>query len=288
MTAIVSARGLTKNFGSKSVLTGIDLELAPGGIHGLLGRNGVGKSTLLSILAGQLKHSGGEVAVFGQTPFDNAGTMDRTSLTGVDVAYPGSWTLRNVLAAAALRYPNWDAAFAEQLLSDFTLGEALGTKYEKLSRGQRAMAGIVIGLASGSELTLLDEPYVGLDTHNTQVFYRHLLALGDSGRTIIMATHHIEDAAKILDSAIILGRDGRIARHLAAEDADGFAVASGAGDFPEAIAFRRSDAGTHALIPVEKFAGDGSAARGPVALGPAARVRPAGFDDVIEAFLEVS
>ena len=74
MTEIVKARGLTRNFGKKSVLTGIDLELAPGGIHGLLGRNGVGKSTLLSILAGQLKHSGGEVVVFGQTPFDNAGT----------------------------------------------------------------------------------------------------------------------------------------------------------------------------------------------------------------------
>ncbi|MCP1388690.1 ABC transporter ATP-binding protein [Corynebacterium sp. TA-R-1] len=278
MNQIVSARGLQRSFGKKAVLSGVDFELAPGGIHGLLGRNGVGKSTLLSIIAGQLKPSGGEIAVFGDAPFDNAAAMDRTALTGVDVAYPTSWKLRDILAAASMRYPNWDRTLADELLADFTLGEAASATYGNLSRGQRAMTGIVVGLASGAELTLLDEPYVGLDTHNTQVFYRHLLNLGDSGRTIIMATHHIEDAAKILDTAIILGRDGRIARHINAEDADSFLVASGTGELDGALAFRRSDAGTHALIPASLESG----------LGAGTRVRPAGLDDVIEAYLEVS
>ncbi|QYH19070.1 ABC transporter ATP-binding protein [Corynebacterium aquatimens] len=287
MNQIISTGGLQRSFGKKAVLAGVDLDLAPGGIHGLLGRNGVGKSTLLNILAGQLKPSAGEVRVFGEAPFDNAATMDRTALTGVDTAYPGSWTLRNILAAAAMRYPRWDQAFADQLAADFTLDGAMGTRYGSLSRGQRAMAAIIIGLASGAELTLLDEPYVGLDTHNTQVFYRHLLGLNDSGRTVIMATHHIEDAAKILDTALILGRDGRIARHIAAEDADNFAVASGS--FPEfegALAYRRSPAGAHALIPAALAEGPSSTRDN--ALGGAARVRPAGLDDLIEAYLEVS
>ncbi len=248
----ISTRGLTRSFGKKHVLTGVDLELGAG-IHGLLGRNGVGKSTLLSIIGGQMKPTAGTVEVFGEVPFDNARVMDRTCLTGVDTAYPGAWSAANVLKGALLRYPTWDQAFADELTSDFNLD--LATTYSNLSRGQRAMLAIIIGLASRTELLLLDEPYVGLDTHNTSVFYRHLLAQADTGRTIVMATHHIEDAAKVLDTAVILGRDGRIAHSILPGDADAYAVSG-----KELLLL--DDAPRHA--------------------------RPARFDDLIEHALEVS
>lgn len=257
----VTARGLTRAFGKKQVLDGVDFDLGPG-IHGLLGRNGVGKSTLLSVVAGQLRESGGEVGVDKQKPFDNPETMNRTALTGVDVTYPSPWSLRDILGAAALRYPRWDRALADTLVADFGLEPALTEVYGNLSRGQRAMTGIVVGLASEAELLLLDEPYVGLDTHNTQVFYRHLLDQAGSGRTIVMATHHIEDAARILDSALILGRDGRIAAHLKPEDADGYQVVLG-GE-------------SKRLVPLGEQVAAGS------------RARAAGFDDLIESYLEVS
>nr|WP_305083703.1 ATP-binding cassette domain-containing protein [Corynebacterium sp. CCUG 71335] len=238
----------------------LDLAIESGGIHGLLGRNGVGKSTLLSLIAGQLKPSDGELDVFNQKPFDNATVMDRVSLTGVDVAYPG-----------------WDRGIADDLVADFALDDAMTTAYSQLSRGQRAMVGNIVGLASGAELTLLDEPYVGLDIHNTDVFYHHLLELSGYGRTFIMATHHIEDAAKLLDSAIILGRDGRIAAHILAEEADDYVVATGSFDEPEhALAYRRTDAGSRALLPATS------------ATGLSARTAPAGLGDVIESLLEVS
>lgn len=276
---VIHARGLTRSFRKKEVLTGVDLDIAAGGIHALLGRNGVGKSTLLSVVAGQLGPTGGEVEVFGLPPFDNAAVMDRLAYTGVDVAYPSSWKLRDVLRAAAMRYPGWQQPLAGELAGDFGLATDLETAYGSLSRGQRAMTGIIVGLASGAELTLLDEPYVGLDTHNTDVFYRHLLAQRATGRTIVMATHHIEDAAKILDTAIILGRDGRVAQHIAAEDADNYLVAAGAFDELEgAIAYRRSPHSTKALIH-----------RSPEAvLAPGIRTSPADLGDVIEAYLEVS
>ena len=223
---VVHTRDLTRSFGKKPVLNGIDLNFGPG-IHGLLGRNGVGKSTLLSIIGGQLKPSGGQVEVFGETPFDNARAMDRTALTGVDTSYP-TWSVANVFKGAALRYPHWDQTIADTLIADFSLDGALSTPYGGLSRGQRAMVAIIVGLASGTELLLLDEPYVGLDLHNTDVFYRHLLEQADSGRTIIMATHHIEDAAKVLDTAAILGRDGQIAAHVNADDADEYVLVASA------------------------------------------------------------
>ena len=172
-----------------------------------------------------------------------------------DSAYPGWWSAADVIKGARLRFRTWNQTVADQLIADFALDPALGTRYEKLSRGQRAMVSIVIGLASNTELLLLDEPYVGLDTHNTDVFYRHLLAQADSKRTIVMATHHIEDAAKVLDSAVILGRDGVVAKQCVPEDADAFAVAG-----PELVPL--DDAPRHA--------------------------RAAKFDDLIEHVLEVS
>lgn len=244
---------LTRTFGTKTVLNGVDLDLGPG-IHGLLGRNGVGKSTLLRIIAGQLKPTSGTVEVFGQRPFDNARVMDRTCLTGVDTAYPGSWSGADVIKGARLRYRPWDQQLADALTTDFAMDQALETRYQKLSRGQRAMVAIVIGLAAGTDLLLLDEPYVGLDTHNTDVFYRHLLAQAGTGRTIVMATHHIEDAAKVLDTAVVLGREGTVAKQCAPEDADAFAVAGGE------------------LLPID------DATR---------HARPARFDDLIEHYLEV-
>lgn len=244
---------LTRTFGTQNVLNGVDLDLGPG-IYGLLGRNGVGKSTLLRIIAGQLKPTSGTVEVFGQRPFDNARVMDRTCLTGVDTAYPGSWSGADVIKGARLRYRPWDQQLADALTADFAMDQALETRYGKLSRGQRAMVAIVIGLAAGTDLLLLDEPYVGLDTHNTDVFYRHLLAQAGTGRTIVMATHHIEDAAKVLDTAVVLGREGTVAKQCAPEDADAFAVAGGE------------------LLPID------DATR---------HARPARFDDLIEHYLEV-
>ena len=249
----IHTRDLNRAFGTKNVLNGVDLDLGPG-IHGLLGRNGVGKSTLLRIIAGQLKPTSGTVEVFGQRPFDNARVMDRTCLTGVDTAYPGSWSGADVIKGARLRYRPWDQQLADALTADFAMDQALETRYGKLSRGQRAMVAIVIGLAAGTDLLLLDEPYVGLDTHNTDVFYRHLLAQAGTGRTIVMATHHIDDAAKVLDTAVVLGREGTVAKQCAPEDADAFAVAGGE------------------LLPID------DATR---------HARPARFDDLIEHYLEV-
>lgn len=245
---------LAHSFGKTDVLQGVTVDFGPG-IHGLLGRNGVGKSTLLKIIGGQLKPEAGMVEVFGERPFDNARVMDNTCLTGADTAYPGTWSGADVIKGAQLRYRTWDQALADELVADFDMGDALNTRYDKLSRGQRAMVAIIIGLASGTELLLLDEPYVGLDTHNTDVFYRHLLAQADTGRKLVMATHHIDDAAKVLDDAVILGRDGTVLKQCAPEDADAFAVAG-----PDLVPI--SDAPRHA--------------------------RAATFDDLIEHYLEVS
>lgn len=278
---MIDVTNLTKSYRKKEVLNDVTFHLDEGGIHGLLGRNGVGKSTLLGILAGQIRADGGEIRVMGHKPFDNAQLMDLVAFTGVDTPYPGGWTGRAILEAAALRYPRWDEQGAAELVESFALSEALSTRYNSLSRGQKAMLGIIVGLASGAPLTLLDEPYVGLDAHNSRVFYEHLLRAGRSGRTILMATHHIHESAKVLDTFLILGRDGTIARHVDIADiADEYvvAIAPELPEFSSVLARRHTAELDRALVPRGEL--DGSV-RG-------LRTENADLDDVIDAMLEVS
>lgn len=217
LSTVVRARGLKKNYKEKEVLSGLNLDLPGNHLHGLLGRNGTGKSTLLSMIAGQIRSSGGELRVFGEDPFDNASVMDRIVYAGIDVPFPGSWEVRTILEAAAVRHANWHHPTALTLAEDFSLDP--GEKYENLSRGQRSMVGIIIGLAARAPLTLLDEPYLGLDVHNRTLFYSALLAeMTEFPRTVVLATHDIEESAKLLDTFLVLGRDGRVHHHHGAEE----------------------------------------------------------------------
>lgn len=232
-TAVI-ARGLRKSYGKNEVLTGVDFALEGGQIYGLLGRNGTGKSTLLSLLAGQLKHTAGELQVFGKQPFDNAAVMDEAVYAGIDVPYPPTWSLKKILQIAAARFPHWNAAEEKELIDAFELNPR--TRYSKASRGQRSMVGIIIGLAANAPLTLIDEPYLGLDVHNREVFYRALLRSQDANsRTIVMATHDLGESAKVIDHYLLLGRDGTIFMDMDAADVDAAFVTVTASGLPRDV-----------------------------------------------------
>lgn len=135
--------------------------------------------------------------------------LDRIILAGADVPYPGEMKVRTLLDLAASRWATWDETYAGHLRDVFALD--LNARFDTLSRGQKTQVGIVIGLAARVEITLLDEPYLGLDVQTRDLFYRELLdEIGrdtdtDAGteRTFIISTHQVEDAALLLDSVIL-------------------------------------------------------------------------------------
>ncbi|MGP6174111.1 ATP-binding cassette domain-containing protein [Corynebacterium sp. A21] len=276
---VVAARGLHKNYKNKKVLNGLDFELAEGQLHGLLGRNGTGKSTLLSILTGQIPHSAGEARVFGQPPFDNAAVMDRVVYAGIDVPFPAGWRPDTIFAAAAGRYPGWHQPTADELIVECELD--VRTKYAKLSRGQRSMVGIIVGLAARAPLTLLDEPYLGLDVHNRGVFYAALLReMDQQPRTVMLATHHIEESTKLLDTFLILGRDGRVHHHLGAEELDDAYVTVSGAHLPDiGVTLARTEVAGRARALVPRAGLTGVDKR-------SLAVEPADLDEVITALLE--
>ncbi len=221
MTAAITVTGLTRRYRSKLTLDQVSLGIEEGAVTGLLGRNGAGKTTLMRIIAGQEFASAGSVRVFGASPAENDRILRRMAFVREDQAYP-DFKVGDALRAASWFYPNWSGKLADSLMADFALPRDRAVK--KLSRGMRSALGIVIGLAARAEVTMLDEPYAGLDAVATQLFYDRLLAdYAEHPRTILLSTHQVDEAAGLLERVVVMDQ-GRVVLDAAADDLRGAAT----------------------------------------------------------------
>ena len=140
---------------------------------------------ILQVLAGQERISGGIVSVFGESPYDNARTMDSTVLAGVSVRYPAQWRADRVLRTAARRYPNWDDDYAEMVSRAFQLD--LSTKVNQLSTQARTLLAAVVAVAARAPLTLWDRPCEGLSPERRKLVMQTLVAdCAAHPRTVVM------------------------------------------------------------------------------------------------------
>jgi ABC-2 type transport system ATP-binding protein len=222
MTPAISMAGLTRRYRGQLALDNVTVDIEPGSITGLLGRNGAGKTTLMRVLAGQEFASAGTVTVLGACPVENDKVLRQMVFVREDQAFPGDFRVRHVVRAASWCYPNWSPDLADALLEEFSL--PLDRRVRKLSRGMRSALGIVIGLAARAEVTLLDEPYAGLDPVARQSFYDLLLAdYAEHPRTVLLSTHLIDEAAGLFERVLVLDR-GRVVLNAAADDVRGAAT----------------------------------------------------------------
>ena len=218
MTRAITVSGLTRRYGGQATLDGVNLDIEPGSITGLLGRNGAGKTTLMRIIAGQEFASEGTVEVFGASPVKNDRILRRLVFVREDQAYP-DFKVGDALRAASWFYPNWSSELADRLMADFALPANRAIK--KLSRGMRSALGIVIGLSAQAEVTMLDEPYSGLDEVARRVFYDRLLTdYSEHPRTMLLSTHHVEEVAGLLERVVVMDR-GQVVIDAAADDLRG-------------------------------------------------------------------
>jgi len=221
MTAVLSTTGLTRRYQDQLALDDVSIDIEEGSITGLLGRNGAGKSTLMRIVTGQEFASAGTVRVFGESPVEHDAVLRRMVFVREDQVFP-DFRVRHAVKAASWFYPRWDEELAQSLLRDFDLPDKRAIK--KLSRGMRSALSIVIGLASRAELTLLDEPYAGLDAVARQLFYDRLLAdYAEHPRTILVSTHLIDEVADLLEHIVMVDH-GRVVLDAPADDVRGRAT----------------------------------------------------------------
>jgi ABC-2 type transport system ATP-binding protein len=214
---MISLREVTVRYGATVAVDGITLDLAPGKIYGLLGRNGSGKTSLLSVLASYRRASAGTVTVDGIDPFENPALMRGTAFIRDQLDVTTQDRVDRVLEFAGRLRPTWDAGYAEHLTEVFELDRR--KRVSALSRGQRSSLGVVLGLAARAPLTILDEVYLGMDAGARTAFYRELLAdYLAHPRTIILSTHLIEEFADLFEQVIVIDR-GRLLVH---QDTDTF------------------------------------------------------------------
>lgn len=235
--AALCAKGVCKSYGTNQVLKELDLTIRPGCIYGLIGRNGAGKTTLLGILTGQNTMDKGQVTYGGAPVWENRDVLRQIcfsrELNAMGLTGQNALKVRDYLRAASIFYPGWDKEYAARLLAKFGLEEKKAVA--KLSKGQMSMVTILIALASGAPVTILDEPVAGLDVVAREDFYRLLLEdYGKTGRTFVISTHIIEEAAQVFERVLIL--DGGVIREDAPTEelVDQFRYVSGPQDAVDA------------------------------------------------------
>lgn len=206
---------LTKAYGKKTVLENLNLTLESGKIYGLIGRNGAGKTTMLSIMSNQNPATGGKVTLDGENIWENRKALDRICFSReLNISADSglaAYTVKKYLDTAACYFAHWDKEMAARLMELFELKPK--TKLNKLSKGMLSMVTIIVALASKAEFTFLDEPVAGLDVVAREQFYKLLLdEYTETGRTFVISTHIIEEAADVMEEVIILNK-GQIIRH---------------------------------------------------------------------------
>jgi ABC-2 type transport system ATP-binding protein len=217
MTEALLLEQVTKTYGDRRVVDGLDLLIQPGSVVALLGPNGAGKSTTMTMCAGFMAPDQGRISV-GGVDLKAQREAARALLTYLPenvVLYDeltGRENLSHLLeigGSRRLRGDEVDQALARTGLP----AEAFGRRARTYSKGMRQKVGLALALARGSRLLLLDEPTSGLDPHSAAEFGTALRQAADAGVGVLMATHDIWRAREVADRILVLVR-GRLAVEL--------------------------------------------------------------------------
>jgi ABC-2 type transport system ATP-binding protein len=204
--AAVSLVGLRKHYGEVAAVDGVDLVIAPGEVVALLGPNGAGKSTTVDMLLGLTKPDGGEVRVFGQTPYEavasgtvgamlQEGSLLEDATVGETIAMVASLHRKPMPVAEAMR-----RAGVEDLAK---------RRCTKLSGGQKQRVRFAIALVCDPHLLVLDEPTSAMDVGSRREFWVSMKEFTDAGKTVLFATHYLDEAEEFADRVVMM-RSGRV------------------------------------------------------------------------------
>lgn len=190
----------------RRVLSNISLTMGEGHIHGLLGCNGIGKTTLLKLVCGIMRPQSGEVRVDGVNPAER-----RASMFSDMMIIPEEFDLPNIsleryAAITSPFYPNFDKGQMFHYCEELHVNPA--ERLHSMSMGQRKKAYIAFALACNVKMLLMDEPTNGLDIPSKSVFRRLLAGYIDEQRMVVISTHQVADVDQLLDSIVILDEQG--------------------------------------------------------------------------------
>jgi ABC-2 type transport system ATP-binding protein len=210
MAAKVIVRELHKRYGDVQAAQGVSFEIQDGEIFGLLGPNGSGKTTTLECVIGLRQPDAGDIEVCGmdarrrpQAVKKKIGAVLQT------IALQDKITPREALSLFAAFYP--DTASPQQLLQRFALAEKADEPFDTLSGGQRQRLAVALAFVNNPELVFLDEPTTGLDPQSRRELHADIAQMKRDGHTVLLTTHHIDEAELLCDRIAIIDRGSIIA-----------------------------------------------------------------------------
>ncbi len=204
----VEVNNLSLKYKKFEALKNVSFNLEDKKIYGLLGRNGAGKTSLLSILASFREASGGTVKIAGECPFENPNIMQSVSFHFETNYQEETEKVKNMLKIVSEYRPNYDVEYAEYLINLFNL--PLNKSVNKLSKGMQSALEVTMGLASRSPITIFDESYLGMDAPTRMIFYNELLKEQEKyPRIFILSTHLVSEMDYLFEEVLILHK-GRL------------------------------------------------------------------------------
>jgi ABC-2 type transport system ATP-binding protein len=206
----VRARGISKYFGDVVALDGIDLDVAPGRVHGLVGANGAGKTTLLGLLLGLAVADSGSLEILGTpvrrtlaAPDGVAGFVDGPGL------YPALTARQNLAALADLRGRRVPTAGVDEVLHEVGLTDVASDRVRGFSLGMRQRLGLAAALLTMPRLLVLDEPTNGLDPAGKNHMHGVVTRLAANGTAVVLSSHRMDDVEALCSEVTILST-GRV------------------------------------------------------------------------------
>jgi len=202
----IDVLGLRKSFGTVQAVAGVDLAIAPGEVVALLGPNGAGKSTTVDMLLGLSRPDSGEVKIFGREPTE----ATRAGLVGATLQAGGvvdRLTVRELITVMCSLSPS--PLPVDEVLDLVGLRDIAGQRTEGLSGGQTQRVRFAMAVAGDPDLLVLDEPTVAMDVSARRAFWETMRSWTARGRTVVFATHYLEEADAFADRVVLMAH-GRI------------------------------------------------------------------------------
>jgi ABC-2 type transport system ATP-binding protein len=207
---VVQTEALTKRFGDRVAVNGVDLRIPAGSAFGYLGPNGAGKTTLIRMLLGLTSIGSGEVSLLGHSiPSGRAEALARVGAIVEEPRFHGYLTGReNLWVAAAAREPEAHTRI-DGVLARVGLSHRADERVKAYSLGMRQRLGVARALLGDPELLILDEPMNGLDPAGMEEFRHMIRGLVDEGRTVVLSSHLLDEVEKTCDAIAIVDQ-GRV------------------------------------------------------------------------------
>ena len=213
MSELLTCEGLTKHYGAKTALDGVDLHIGFGKIVGLLGPNGSGKTTLIKLANGLLQPDSGSIRIAGMKP----GVESKAIVSYLPDAdwLPGWMRVEQLVKMFGDFYKDFDPAKANEMLEKLELSPKAHLK--SLSKGNKEKVQLILAMSRNARLYLLDEPIGGVDPAARDYILHTILSNYSKDATVLISTHLIEDIEPVLDEAIFL-KEGTVFAHRSVDE----------------------------------------------------------------------